>query len=243
MSYIRLSTRALVLFALSLGVTANPINVLDARAPADCSLVRCRENTTCAVLAGTAVCVPDAPQGEVCGHIVCAKGLTCCNASCGTCVKPGMMCTQQVCERSAEPAPAPAAAAPKGEVCGNTVCAEGLTCCNASCGMCVKPGMMCTQQICESPVVELPAPTPVTCGPTVCPLGQECCNSSCGYCVAPGKGCTKELCAAPSSSPLSTQVKCGKTLCAQGNVCCNSSCGICTPPGGVCTQQFCNLQE
>ena len=37
---------------------------------------------------------------------------------------------------------------PKEEKCGNTICPEGLTCCNASCGMCTKPGGFCTQQAC-----------------------------------------------------------------------------------------------
>jgi hypothetical protein len=38
------------------------------------------------------------PKGEPCGAVVCAKGLTCCNASCGICVPPGDMCTQEACD-------------------------------------------------------------------------------------------------------------------------------------------------
>jgi hypothetical protein len=41
------------------------------------------------------VCVTSA--GETCGSTTCAKGTTCCNASCGVCVPPGGACTQQVC--------------------------------------------------------------------------------------------------------------------------------------------------
>jgi hypothetical protein len=37
------------------------------------------------------------PTGEVCGKVICDKGLECCNASCGICVPPGGACTQQVC--------------------------------------------------------------------------------------------------------------------------------------------------
>jgi hypothetical protein len=32
--------------------------------------------------------------------------------------------------------------------CGNSMCAPGTSCCNACCGMCTPPGMMCTQQCC-----------------------------------------------------------------------------------------------
>ena len=35
--------------------------------------------------------------GQACGAVTCGVGLVCCNASCGTCVKPGSSCTQQVC--------------------------------------------------------------------------------------------------------------------------------------------------
>ncbi|KAL2266814.1 hypothetical protein VTJ83DRAFT_6166 [Remersonia thermophila] len=130
--------------------------------------------------------------------------------------------------------------------CGNAVCAQGLTCCNPSCSMCVKPGMACTQQVCK-PVETLPLPEPdlpvppldpelpvgQRCGPSICQPGTECCNKSCGICVKPGQGCTKQLC-----HPVKGEV-CGKTVCAAGLVCCNSSCGICAPPDGACTQQYC----
>ena len=33
--------------------------------------------------------------------------------------------------------------------CGPNVCGEGEECCNASCGICVPKGGMCTQQYCE----------------------------------------------------------------------------------------------
>lgn len=33
--------------------------------------------------------------------------------------------------------------------CGSNVCGEGEECCNASCGICVPKGGMCTQQYCE----------------------------------------------------------------------------------------------
>jgi hypothetical protein len=36
-----------------------------------------------------------------------------------------------------------------GGACGNTTCQPGTHCCNASCGICVGPGGVCTQQICQ----------------------------------------------------------------------------------------------
>lgn len=96
------------------------------------------------------------PGGEACGDTTCGEGLVCCNASCGTCVPPGFMCTQEAC------APAPDAAAPDasgpdaskpdaggGEPCGETTCGEGLFCCNASCGICTPPDGACIQVLCQ----------------------------------------------------------------------------------------------
>lgn len=117
---------------------------------------------------------------------------------------------------------------PGGEQCGPVVCPDGTSCCNASCGICVKPGMACHQMACET----VPPPKLEVCGSTICKPGTECCNPSCGTCVEPGKGCTKEFCAPKDQ-------KCGKTVCGEGFFCCNSSCGICAPHGGACTQQYC----
>ena len=38
-----------------------------------------------------------------------------------------------------------------GEACGSNVCAAGMECCNASCGICVRPGGACIQIACEAP--------------------------------------------------------------------------------------------
>jgi len=142
--------------------------------------------------------------------------------------------------------------------CGRAVCAPGHVCCNSSCGICTKPGGVCTQQICPdielqpvepAPTVdkredivkieepELPAVKPTKCGPTLCAPGYECCNESCGICTKPGQGCHKMLCVV--NPPKTPTQPCGKTICAEGLVCCNSSCGICAPADGACTQQYC----
>lgn len=44
------------------------------------------------------VCACVADRGEPCGPTTCGPGTACCNASCGTCVKPGMACSQIACE-------------------------------------------------------------------------------------------------------------------------------------------------
>ncbi|KAK4116125.1 hypothetical protein N656DRAFT_774328 [Canariomyces notabilis] len=177
------STRALLLAVLfTLSAHANPIPGPDSGTTEEisqCATILCMAGTDCKVIDGRAQCIPINPKPEVCGKTVCAAGLICCNASCGICTKPGMMCTQQACNDDG----------PKGEKCGSVFC---------------KPG-------------------------------TECCNPSCGTCVAPGKGCTKQLCLPDPPK----QEQCGKTVCPEGFVCCNSSCGTCTPPGGACTQQFC----
>ena len=36
-----------------------------------------------------------------------------------------------------------------GEACGDQTCAEGMVCCNASCGICTPPGGVCIQIACE----------------------------------------------------------------------------------------------
>lgn len=89
------------------------------------------------------------------------------------------------------------------EPCGNTTCAGGLQCCNASCGICVQPGNACTQQVC--------APSCTAdgdcqngdiciggscfegerCGPTWCGPGKVCCNALSGICTDPGMLCTQ----------------------------------------------------
>ncbi|MCC7380517.1 MAG: hypothetical protein IT384_01705 [Deltaproteobacteria bacterium] len=62
----------------------------------DCraSNTRCPADTVCD--ASTGQCVP--AGGETCGNVTCSTGLVCCNASCGTCARPDMACTQQACE-------------------------------------------------------------------------------------------------------------------------------------------------
>ena len=236
------STRALLLAVLasSIGVVhSTPVNFDSATTTTitPCATVKCTSTTTCAVIAGKAQCVPiptTIPGGGQCGTTVCAAGLTCCNPSCGVCVKPGVMCTQQVCP-------------PVGVQCGTTVCAAGLTCCNPSCGVCVKPGVMCTLQVCP--------PVGVQCGTTVCEAGLTCCNPSCGVCVKPGMMCTQQVCPSPDALPLDTTtttettrsllpdpvpvVKCGAAVCKPGLECCNASCGTCVEPGKGCTKQFC----
>ncbi|KAK3392685.1 hypothetical protein B0H63DRAFT_456392 [Podospora didyma] len=192
------STRILaVLATMALGALASPVNTTASNAAIDkCSLVRCASGTTCVVIANRAVCIP-IPKGEQCGTKVCPYGLTCCNASCGKCVEPGMMCTQEACLPLALTVPAPVAPTainplPPRKQCGPTLCAVGDVCCNSSCGICTKPGGFCTQQFCE-PKPPLSGDG-IICGATVCAAGKVCCNASCGICTDPEAACTQQVC-------------------------------------------------
>ncbi len=208
------STKALLLAVLASSfevVHSTPVN-FDAATTTitPCATVKCTSTTTCAVIGGKARCVPiftplpsTIPGVIKCGATVCEAGLTCCNPSCGVCVKPGMMCTQQVCA-SADALPLDTTTTTTTET---------------------------TRSILPDPVVPI-----VKCGAAVCKPGLECCNASCGTCVEPGKGCTKQLCL--PTVPVGEQ-QCGSNVCAKGHFCCNRSCGICAPIDGACTQQFC----
>ncbi|KAK4167808.1 hypothetical protein QBC43DRAFT_331542 [Cladorrhinum sp. PSN259] len=97
-----------------------------------CATVLCPTDTECKVVDGAPTCIP-IPPGGACGPSTCAKGLECCNPSCGICTKPGQGCTKQAC---------------LGPPCGRKTCPFGEKCCNKSCGYCVKPGQKCTMELC-----------------------------------------------------------------------------------------------
>ena len=204
-------------------------------------------------------------NGKVCGSKVCAPGLECCNASCGTCTPPGGVCTQQACE----PAPGEGNPAPKPPFCGGIggfPCKGGSRCVDdpsddcdprrggADCGgICVCEGLArCrvgyrfdkSPEVCACvPIPEEPPPQPepgVQCGKVTCAAGQECCNASCSTCVEKGGACTQQVC---EPEPQPEPVTCGTTTCGAGETCCNASCGICTKPGEGCTKQLCPTPE
>ncbi|EGZ76897.1 hypothetical protein NEUTE2DRAFT_48410 [Neurospora tetrasperma FGSC 2509] len=167
--------------------------------------------------------------GEKCGITTCPTGQTCCNASCGLCVSPGMACTQQICE-------------PAGVQCGPNVCSgDTPVCCNKSCGICTAPRGFCTQQFCERGFTPSESKRNEEadkiklgnqkCGKATCPEGTSCCNSSCGICVKPGGACTQQFCehgfisGESKRNEEAEEIKLG-----------NETCG---KPGGGCTKQFC----
>ncbi|KAK3936212.1 hypothetical protein QBC46DRAFT_270088 [Diplogelasinospora grovesii] len=118
---------------IALTALANPVDI-NRRQLSGCAAIVCPTDKKCQVASGNVLCVPT--KGQICGSTVCAAGLSCCNASCGICTKPGMMCTQQACVQ------------PIGETCGSTTCPAYQECCNSSGGICTPPGGMCTQQFC-----------------------------------------------------------------------------------------------
>lgn len=106
--------------------------------------------------------------GGQCGNTVCTGKTFCCNASCSICAPIGGGCTQQVCEATVDDSAHAAPSATSGELvsepngpeygeddpqfglqaCGPVTCTGNTHCCNASCGICVPPGGVCTQQFC-----------------------------------------------------------------------------------------------
>jgi len=125
--------------------------------------------------------------------------------------------------------------------CGPSLCQPNERCCNPSCGYCVAPGGVCTEEFClpaedDNNVVgnedgrEQATGSGFPCNATsgcpgiqcfAAPCDQYICNASLGECFLTGENC-------------------GDQTCSIGQVCCNDSCGICTERGGVCTQQICD---
>lgn len=123
------------------------------------------------------------PPTVQCGSVKCAPGLVCCNASCGTCARPGEKCSQQVCGMSTVPTSTP---------CGLSTCNVGEFCCNPYCGICATSPADCDSNAsCMSPVQY---PQSVSCGMVTCNTGYVCCNPSCGICAPYGEACSQDTC-------------------------------------------------
>ena len=101
-----------------------------------------------------------------CGSNVCTGQTYCCNASCGICAPLGGFCTQQACvtsETSSASNDGTSESNPNtpeskddrptdpsnSRQCGKARCTGNTHCCNPSCGICVPPDGVCTQQFCE----------------------------------------------------------------------------------------------
>lgn len=144
--------------------------------------------------------------------------------------------------------------------CGPATCAEGLVCCNESCGTCTAPGGTCTtlacapltcdgvacesasatccpgcrgESLCSGPGGECPA---IDCAPTcddlVCEGGDTCCTDCDGNGFCSAGGCPAAPCPPPGS--------CGGAVCEEGELCCDA-CGIrsCSS-GGTCPDVDCD---
>ncbi|MSP61072.1 MAG: protease complex subunit PrcB family protein [Myxococcales bacterium] len=106
---------------------------------------------TCAPPA--AKCAADADcrlAGDYCTSCACRALAP--SESLSSCAGPGVRCFADPCLgkrpvcQSGHCVPAAAAAAPV--KCGNATCTGGMVCCNASCGICTKPGDFCIQTAC-----------------------------------------------------------------------------------------------
>lgn len=87
---------------------------------------------------------------------ICGEGTLCvlpsgvCQEACNPCLckaRGGRVVT--ACPAAAQAEPPVDDIIIGGGACGNTTCQPGTHCCNASCGVCVGPGGVCTQQICN----------------------------------------------------------------------------------------------
>jgi hypothetical protein len=84
-------------------------------------------------------------------YVILALAMLCCFAFAGAGHSTAAPSTPSI-EAAVQPA---AAVADDNETatentCGGVVCGKGTYCCNASCGLCVPKGMLCTQQVCAA---------------------------------------------------------------------------------------------
>jgi len=202
--------------------------------------------------------------GDVCGSVVCEAGEVCCNESCGICAAPGEGCITLYCEPDGgtmpPPPPGDGGVTPPGEPCGPTICGEGTTCCNASCGICTAPGVGCPAIACE-PV----CPAWDAAGDGFCDLflgftwdgsscvgisGCDCVGAECGRVTMTFEEC-EAVTAECSDPPPTTGTACGGfrgTPCTSDMFCDypdGSYCGgddregVCRPrPGPACIEIY-----
>ncbi|KAF6838652.1 hypothetical protein CMUS01_04565 [Colletotrichum musicola] len=102
-------SRSFIVTLVALGASAAPAPSPQASTPETptqdrCTGVACPQNSYCKVfdmrLEQPVGCQANGTvpaDSETCGSIVCPVGTTCCNSSCGMCVKPGDVCLQWVC--------------------------------------------------------------------------------------------------------------------------------------------------
>jgi hypothetical protein len=144
---------------------------------------------------------------------------------------PGEVCPA-VCYGTCEPKPV-------GPRCGNVVCGAGEECCNASCGICVPPGGLCTQQLCDPPGTQCRADADCRAFAFMC-TGCDCLalgpNDREPVCGGPGVQCFADPC-------LNKKAVCdgGRCVIATASSCpagtvAQRVCLACGPAGG-CSQE------
>lgn len=82
-------------------------------------------------------------------YVILCIAMLCCFAFAGaghSVASPGL----DSVDVSVETAAADADAVENTGTCGGNICGKGTYCCNASCGICVPKGMLCTQQACAA---------------------------------------------------------------------------------------------
>ena len=88
---------------------------------------------------------------QICGEdTLCQLPSGVCQEACNACLckaRGGKVVTS--CPAAAQAEPPTDDIIIGGGACGKTTCQPGTHCCNASCGVCVGPGGVCTDQICQ----------------------------------------------------------------------------------------------
>jgi Domain of unknown function (DUF6748) len=130
--------------------------------------------------------------------------------------------TASIIEVTAAYVPVKSSAAPT--PCGDTVCAAGSYCCNASCSMCVPEGNLCTQQACAPcahPACETGDALASSCSPVVaatCAQDSFCCNNAWdGLCVQQADA-LGAACGEPEPEPEPEPAQCVHSACDAGVV-------------------------
>ncbi|KXX80385.1 hypothetical protein MMYC01_203278 [Madurella mycetomatis] len=129
---------------------ANPDDWVDEGKINKCALVLCPAGTVCKIIDGGPACVEVVIPGDTpCGRNVCARGMVCCNESCGTCTKPGGSCLDVMCPDAEKRQDLPGTIQ-----CGTRRCAPNQRCCDPLCGHCVLPFEVCRPRLCHAGDVE-----------------------------------------------------------------------------------------
>ncbi len=142
-----------------------------------------------------------------------------CRWICPKC-KPGAVCSKIACFQDCNAA----------QPCGDSKCAQGQYCCNASCGICAGPDEFCTMQACE------PKPKGHTCTViALCIAGYHWSSTKC-TCLPDGGGKKPGTCTTDADCRLEADYCTGCNCSALAS---SESLPVCSGPGVRCFADPC----